>query len=404
MNLAEKILGMKEKRANLTLEIRGIMDAHEEKEMAQEKKDELRKLETDFDKLNESIGIQERQLERERLNGEVQSKTEERKETNKQEEIRSAFIKCLREGTKDATLAEYRALANDNPTQAGYLVAPEQFVNTLIQDLKNIVFMRQISRMLPAMKGSHSVGFPVLTNRVSTFAWGTELSTPTADTSLKFGKRLFKLNPATGEIVVSKTLLEHASSVDQIVREELAYDAAINLEQAYMTGDGVGKPLGVFTAHADGISTNRDVATGNTSTEIKFDGLKEAKYSLEEQYLRSLNLNWLFHRDAVKKLAKLKDGDGQYIWQQNVSAGEPDRLLSIPVRMSEYAPNTFTANLYAGLLGDFNFYWIQDGMDMQIQVLLELYARQNQIDYIYRLETDGAPVREKAFVRIKLGA
>jgi HK97 family phage major capsid protein len=407
--MLKKILELKQKRANLTTQIRGIIDEFESKEMDQTKKDELRNLEAEFDKVNEEIVIKERQLERERLAGQsenpepVQSaRNEEAEKKDKDEKIRAAFINHLREGSVHSYQA-YRDLAMDNPTQAGYIVAPEQFVNQMIQDLNNILFMRQICKVLPPLKGAHSLGYPVKKTRMSSFTWGTELAAPSKDTSLSFGKREFRPNPGTSEILVSKNLIRHAPNADGIVRDEINYDVGTGLETAYMTGDGVGKPLGIFTASADGIPTTRDVSEGNTATEVKFDGLKSAKYSLKEQYLRSLNLSWIFHRDCVKKLAKLKDADGQYIWQQNVSASEPDMLLSIPLRMSEYCPNTFSSAQYVGILGDFSHYWIVDSLNLEIQVLTELYARTNQIDYITRLETDGTPVTQEAFARVKLG-
>ena len=167
-----------------------------------------------------------------------------------------------------------------------------------------------------------------------------------------------------------------------------------------MTGNGAGRPLGLFTASADGISTARDIATGNTATEIKFDGLYEAKYAVKSQYQAAAE--WIFHRDAVKKIAKLKDSDGQYIWQPSVVMNVPDMLMGRPVNMSEFAPNTFTNGLYVGLYGDLKYYWICDSLNMEIQVLAELYARTNQIDYISRIETDGAPVLSEAFARVTL--
>ena len=57
---------------------------------------------------------------------------------------------------------------------------------------------------------------------------------------------------------------------------------------------------------------------------------------------------------------------------------------------------------YVGLFGDFSNYWIVDALSMQIQRLSELYAETNQVGFIGRLETDGAPVLEEAFVRVRL--
>jgi HK97 family phage major capsid protein len=75
----------------------------------------------------------------------------------------------------------------------------------------------------------------------------------------------------------------------------------------------------------------------------------------------------------------------------------------MPVNMSEYAPSTMTSALYVGILGDFSQYWIADALDMQIQRLVELYAETNQTGFIGRMESDGMPVLEEAFVRVKLG-
>ncbi len=397
----KKIIELKQERANLVIDIRSLMDEHEGKEIPQEKRDELTRMETRFDALNGDITKEERQLERERVIGENQ-KQEEKRETDADQEVRSAFNHYLREGTSQA-MAEFRALQQDNPTQAGYLVAPQQFVAQLIQNKNDLTFMRQISNVLPTLSGAQSLGYPKRTSRMSTFAWGTEIKAPTPDTALAFGKREFKPIPATGGILVSKTLIRNAAiNTDGYLRGEMAYNQATNEEQAYLTGDGAGKPLGVFTASAEGISTARDVSTGNTATSIMFDGLIEAKFSIKQQY--QSGLNWLFHRDGVKQLAKIKDGDGQYIWQQSVTLGTPDMLLSYPVKMSEYAPNTFTTGLYAGILGNFKEgYWICDSLNLEIQALMELYALTNQIFYIGRHETDGMPVLEEAFARVKLG-
>ena len=73
---------------------------------------------------------------------------------------------------------------------------------------------------------------------------------------------------------------------------------------------GIGKfrqqPLGVFTASGHGISTARDLSTGNTTTAITFDNLTRQKYALKEGYRR--NARWLFHRDVLVTIALLKDG------------------------------------------------------------------------------------------------
>jgi len=262
-------------------------------------------------------------------------------------------------------------------------------------------FMRQKARVLPPLKNAQSLGYPTRTSGMSSFAWGTEISAPTPDASLAFGKREFKPNPGTSEILISKTLIRNVSNADALIRSEIAEEIGAEYETAYMTGDGSGKPLGLFVASNDGIPTSRDVSAGNTATEIKFDGLLEAKYSVKKKH--QANAEWIFNRMAIKQLAKLKNSDGQYIWQASVVLGTPDLLLGRPVNESEYAPAIFTSGLYVGLYGDLRNYWICDSLAMEIQVLMELYARTNQVDYMTRIETDGAPIMANAFARVKLG-
>jgi len=395
----KKLIELKQERATVTNSIRNIMTEFETVEMSAEKKEELGKNETRFDEINNLILREEKQLARERAIGEQANDTDDTKNKGKTDEIMNAFKEVIMNGSREA-YEVYNALQQSNPTQAGYLVAPEQFVNTLIKTIDNSMFIRQKANVLPPLKGAQSLGYPTRTARMGAAVWGTEIAAPTADTSLAFGKREFKTNPATAEILISKTLIRNAPGVEGIVTAEMAYAFAELLENAYMTGDGVQKPLGLFVASADGIPAARDVSTGNTATEIKFDGLLEAKYSIKDGYQK--NCEWIFNRLAVKQLAKLKNAEGQYIWQSSVVLGTPDMLLGKPVNSSEYVPATFTSGLYVGMYGDLKNYWICDSLSMEMQILMELYARTNQIDYIARLETDGAPVVSEAFARIKL--
>ena len=393
-----RIHEMLQERATLTESIRSLMDQFTDSEMGGEDKEQLAKMEADFDSLNAKITAEQKQLDRERLAGE-KTPEEIAKKHDKNDDLMNAFTNHIRIGSQ-RTGEIYAALQQDNPTQAGFLVAPEKFVNELIAELPNATFMRQKARVLPALQGAHSLGYPTRTAGMSSFAWGTEIAAPTADSALAFGKREFKPRPGTSEILISKTLIRNAPDVNGIVRSQMAEEIGAALETAYMTGDGANCPLGLFVASNDGIPTSRDVSTGNTATEIKFDGLIEAKYAVKQQY--QPGCEWVLSRDAVKQIAKLKDSDGQYIWQSSVVAGTPDMLLGKPVNQSEYAPNTFTTGQYVGLFGNLKNYWICDSLALEIQVLTELYARTNQIDYLCRIETDGAPVLPAAFARVKL--
>lgn len=295
--------------------------------------------------------------------------------------------------------AEVRALQADLDTQGGYLMAPIQMVDRIIQAVDDAVFIRRLASVF-AVPNADSLGVPTLDTDPADADWTSELATGGEDSSMAIGKRELKPHPLAKRIKISRKLIMKVPNAEDLTVQRLAYKFGITQEKGFLTGSGAGQPLGVFTASGNGISTGRDVSTGNTSTSIGFDGLISAKYALKSQYWP--RAQWLFHRDAVSQIAKLKDTTNQYLWQPSVQMGQPDRLLNAPVNTSEYAPNTFTTGLYVGMYADFSNYWIADSMAMEVQRLLELYAENNQIGLIGRLDTDGAPVLEEAFVRVKL--
>ncbi len=299
-------------------------------------------------------------------------------------------------------LREFRALSAGTDTEGGYLVAPERFIGGLIQDMNELVHVRDWATK-QQVSGAESLGVPTLEADPDDAEWTTELAAGSEDNTMRFGKRALHPHALAKRIKISNELLRRSTlPVENIVRERLAYKFAVTQEKAFLTGNGAGRPLGLFSASADGIPTSRDAAAGNTATAVTTNGLIEAKFALKAGHRRKAR--WLFHRDAIKRIAKLKDSDGQYIWSGAVHEGEPDRLLGLPYFESEFVPNTFTAGKYVGILGDFSYYWIADDIEMQVQRLVELYAETNQVGLILRAACDAMPVLAEAFTRVRLAA
>ena len=311
-----------------------------------------------------------------------------------------AFRSFLVSGRGSLTAEELRALQVDSPTAGGYLVAPQEFTAELIKAIDDQTFIRQLATVLP-VTAAESLGAASLDADPADATWTSELGTGSEDSTMAFGKRELKPYPLGKRIKVSRRLLRLASAAEGIVRDRMAYKFGITLEKAAMTGSGAGQPLGVFTASADGISTARDFATGNAATYPTLDGLLEAKYGLKGGYWQ--RAAWIFHRDIVKLIAKLKDGEGKPLLELAMTPGMPDRLLGFPLYVSEYAPNTATTAQYVGIVGDFSYYWIAEALQFELQRLDELYAESNQVGFIGRLEADGMPVLGEAFARVKLG-
>lgn len=298
--------------------------------------------------------------------------------------------------------SERRNLSAGVDVAAGFLYPDEIFLQQFLQEIDDMVVMRQLATVLP-VSGADSLGVASLDADPDDAEWTTELDTGSEDDAMRVGRRHLHPQPLAKRIRLSRTLLRRHPAAEALVASRMAYKFSVTLEKAYLTGNGFNKPLGVFVASDDGIPTSRDVSEGNTATQIKADGLINALYSLKQAYRRSPSLRGVFHRDAIKMIRKLKDNDGQYLWLPGLSAGESETILGHRYIESEFAPNTFTSGQYVGLWGDFSNYWIADVMGYELQRLDELYAEKNQVGFIGRAESDGAPMLAEAFARIKLG-
>lgn len=114
---------------------------------------------------------------------------------------------------------------------------------------------------------------------------------------------------------------------------------------------------------------------------------------------------WILHPDVLAEIRKIENlKDGKLVWQPSLIAGVPDMILNRPYHLSKYAPKEMTAGNYALLFGNLEFYWILDSLDFEIQRADELYKEENKVGFFGYKETDGMPVLESAFARLKISA
>lgn len=406
----KRINELKAKRAKTLSDARAINDkaAGEGRSLSAEERASYDQFMGDFKALGEDIQREEVLLREEQAllltvdqqvdqNSRNAQGGESRADAERVEREVRAFNHFLRTGEA----GELRALQVDANTSGGFLVAPQQVVASLIQAVDNEVLIRQRATVI-RVERAESLGVPSLDTDPDDPTWTSEILTGTADASMAFGKRELRPHPLAAKLLVSETMLRRVPGVESIVQARMAYKMGIKQENAFLNGTGDQQPLGVFTASTQGITTARDVSTSNTTTAVTVDGLKRAKGALKAQYRKNGNCAWIFHPDVVTEIALLKDGNGRYLLQDNITMSEPDMLLGLPMLESQYAPSTMTTGLYVGALGDWSHYVIADALDIQIRRLVELYAATNQVGFHVRAEVDGMPDLAEAFVRVKL--
>jgi HK97 family phage major capsid protein len=216
-----------------------------------------------------------------------------------------------------------------------------------------------------------------------------------------------------GDATFDQVILDaHKLHVAIKVTEELLYDNAFNLENyiidtfgkaignaeedAFLNGDGKGKPTGIF-AETGGGQTGVTIS----GTKLTADDVISLVYALKRPYRK--NAVFILNDSTLSALRKLKDNNGAYIWQPSYTSGEPDRLLGYSVLTSAYAP-ALEAGKPAIAFGDFSYYNIGDRGTRSVQELRELFAGNGMIGYVAKERVDGKLVLPEAVQILKAGA
>lgn len=172
------------------------------------------------------------------------------------------------------------------------------------------------------------------------------------------------------------------------IAKEFARRIGTKEEEAFLIGDGKGKPTGIFAA--TGGAENGATTTGAA---ITFDDVIELFYSLKSPYRKKAV--WVLNEQTVKALRKIKDNTGNFIWQPSVSAGLPDTILNRPYVTSVYAP-TIAAGAKAIAFGDYSYYWVADRQGRSLKRLNELFAMNGQVGFLASQRVDGKLILSEA--------
>ena len=301
-------------------------------------------------------------------------------------------------GTKDYTKNFWRvmrsksvphevmnALQVGTETEGGYLV-PDEYERTLVQALEEQNIFRQLAHVIHTSSGDRKI--PVVASK-GTAQWiDEEAQYPESDDS--FGQVSIGAYKLATMIKISEELLnDSVFDMPSYIATEFARRIGAAEEEAFFTGNGTGRPLGIL-AETGGAQVG---VTGAKADAVTFDEVMDLFYSLRSPYRR--NAVFIMNDATVKALRKLKNGNGDYIWQPSVTAGTPDTILNRPVYTSGFMP-TLAAGAKTVLFGDLNYYWVADREGRSFKRLNELYAPTGQVGFLASQRVDGKLVLPEA--------
>lgn len=184
-------------------------------------------------------------------------------------------------------------------------------------------------------------------------------------------------------------LYDNAFNLESYIITQFGKALANAEEDAFLNGDGNGKPTGIFAETGGG-------TVANTISTVKGDDIINLIYALKRPYRK--NDVFIMNDKTLALLRTLKDSTGVYIWQPNYQDSEPDRLLGYKVYTSaSYAPTDAVA------FGDFSYYNIGDRGNRSFKELTELFAGNDMTGFVAKERVDGKLVLPEAVQILKIG-
>lgn len=387
------ILELIEKRNHAWNAAKAFLESHRTEKGTLTAEDDVAytKMEAEINALGNEIHRLERQEQMERelnkpLNSPLTSKPQgsgndlEKKTGRASDEYRRAMLDAFRSNFKRVS----NVLQEGVDADGGYLV-PEEYDSRLIDGLTEENIMRKLATTITT-SGEHKINIA---------------ATKPAAAWIEEGGAL-----AFGDAAFSQVLLDaHKLHVAIKVTEELLYDNGFNLEgyildqfgkalanaeeEAFLNGNGTGKPLGLFA------ETGGGTVAATVSGAVKSDDMINLVYALKRPYRK--RASFLINDQNLSVIRKLKDNNGAYIWQPSYQAGEPDRLLGYPVHTSAFTPLTALA------FGDYSYYNIGDRGSRSFSELRELFAGNGMIGYVAKERVDGKLILPEAVQVLKIG-
>ena len=272
----------------------------------------------------------------------------------------------------------------------GYLV-PDEWDHRLIDVLDEENIMRGLATKITT-SGEHKINIAATKPAAAWIEEGEALQFSDAT----FGQKILDAHKLHVAIKITEELLyDNAFNLESYITTQFGKALANAEEDAFLNGDGQGKPTGLFNETNGGT-----VSVTLSGTKIASDDILTLIYSLKRPYRKKAS--FIINDQTLADIRKLKDNNGAYIWQPSYQAGEPDRICGYAVHTSAFAPKLESGKPVMAF-GDYSYYNIGDRGTRSLQELRELFAGNGMIGYVAKERVDGLLVLPEAVQIMKAG-
>ncbi len=377
-----KLKALKEKRATIYTSIDELRQATDGREMTAEEQQRWDTMLSDYDKADKAVEAEERFVD-------IQRKQAEQEVAKRDfyigdllgEQYRKAFADYILNGASGispesrATIEQRAGIAG----LAGGVTIPTALASEIEIALKTYGGMFEAGTIINTSHGGDLI-MPTIndTSAKATIVSEYDQSTKRAPS---FGSVTLKAYTYRTPIIpVSQTLIQDSAfNLDAVLTSLLGDSFSRGVNEQLTTGDGTGKPTGIVTAATA-------CTTQAAATSIKLDDIIDLIKSVNSAYAR--NGKFMFNRNTLWELAKIKDQTGRYIWQDSARDGTPATLFG-----KQYILNDDMADIGAGnasvLFGDLSKYKIRMVKSFSVVRLNELLAEYLAIGLFGFARVDG---------------
>lgn len=303
-------------------------------------------------------------------------------------EYKEAMLQAIRTNFRNVRNVLSEGIASDG----GYLV-PEEYDSRLIEGLEEENIFRRLGTTITT-SGERKINIAGAKPAAAWIDEGEELTFGDA----KFDQINLDAHKLHVAVKVTEELLyDNAFGLENYLLRQFSKALANAEEDAFLNGDGAGKPLGIF-AEEGGAQVG---VTAASATDITADEIINLVYALKRPYRKKAK--FIMNDQTIAVLRKLKDENGQYLWQPSLQAGEPDRLFGYEVMTSAYVP-MIAAGKPVIAFGDFSYYNIGDRGVRSFAELKELFAGNGMVGFVAKERVDGKLVLAEAVQVLKMAA
>ena len=303
-------------------------------------------------------------------------------------EYKEAMLQAIRTNFRNVRNVLSEGIASDG----GYLV-PEEYDSRLIEGLEEENIFRRLGTTITT-SGERKINIAGAKPAAAWIDEGEELTFGDA----KFDQINLDAHKLHVAVKVTEELLyDNAFGLENYLLRQFSKALANAEEDAFLNGDGAGKPLGIF-AEEGGAQVG---VTAASATDITADEIINLVYALKRPYRKKAKFS--MNDQTIAVLRKLKDENGQYLWQPSLQAGEPDRLFGYEVMTSAYVP-MIAAGKPVIAFGDFSYYNIGDRGVRSFAELKELFAGNGMVGFVAKERVDGKLVLAEAVQVLKMAA